>query len=58
VTPAPPDVIVRSFDRHGLDVKEIRPASAEEIRTTGSTWAKRLGAGTARTVTLLRATKR
>jgi 16S rRNA (adenine(1408)-N(1))-methyltransferase len=58
VIPPPPDAIVRSFDRHGLDVKEIRPASVEEIRATGSTWAKRLGAGTARTVTLLRAMKR
>lgn len=30
---------------HGLDVQEFRPATAAEIRATGSSWARRLAAG-------------
>jgi hypothetical protein len=31
--------------RHGLCVDAFRPASAEEVATSGSTWARRLTAG-------------
>jgi hypothetical protein len=42
----------------GFDVHELRQASAEEVASTGSTWAKRLRAGIDRPVTLLRAVRR
>jgi hypothetical protein len=58
VPPLLDEVLVERFDRHGLAVKEIRPASIEEIRATGSSWAKRLGAGSSRPVTRLLATRR
>jgi 16S rRNA (adenine(1408)-N(1))-methyltransferase len=31
--------------RHGLDVYDLRPATADELARTRSTWARRLGAG-------------
>jgi 16S rRNA (adenine(1408)-N(1))-methyltransferase len=46
------------FAAVGLDVCEIRPASALELGSTGSTWAKRLRAGVDREVTVLRAVRR
>jgi 16S rRNA (adenine(1408)-N(1))-methyltransferase len=57
-TPVPDDALHRSFDAHGLQVIEMRLASPQEVRSTGSSWAKRLGAGSKRPVTLLRALKR
>ena len=33
------------WSQHGLVVCDLRPATAQEIAATGSTWAKRLGAG-------------
>jgi 16S rRNA (adenine(1408)-N(1))-methyltransferase len=50
--------LATAFARHGLDVRELRQASLDEIHATRSSWAKRLGAGTTRPVTLLRATRR
>jgi 16S rRNA (adenine(1408)-N(1))-methyltransferase len=35
---------------HGLEVCELRRATADEIRSTGSTWARRLRADSQRTV--------
>jgi 16S rRNA (adenine(1408)-N(1))-methyltransferase len=37
----------------GLQLAEIRPATAAEIAASGSTWAKKLRAGSARPVTRL-----
>jgi 16S rRNA (adenine(1408)-N(1))-methyltransferase len=47
-----------AFDEHGLQVVEDRPATADEIDATGSSWAKRLRAGVDRPVTLVRAVRR
>ena len=47
-----------AFDEHGLQVVEERPATADEIDATGSSWAKRLRAGVDRPVTLVRAVRR
>jgi 16S rRNA (adenine(1408)-N(1))-methyltransferase len=52
-----PDWLVDRFDAEGLQVVELREASLEEIAATGSSWAKRLGAGRDRPATLLRAVK-
>ena len=38
------------WDAHGLAVCDLRRATAEEIQATGSTWARRLRAGSQRTV--------
>ena len=46
------------FGAAGLEVCELRPASASDLGSTGSTWAKRLGAGVDRPVALLRAVRR
>lgn len=42
------------YARHGLSVVESRPATADEVSASGSSWAKRLRAGQERPVTLLR----
>jgi hypothetical protein len=42
------------YAAQGLALLEARPASAEEIARTHSTWAKRLGAGAARSVWAVR----
>ena len=52
-----PGWLVDRFDAEGLQVVELRDASAEEIAATGSSWAKRLGVGRHRPATLLRAVK-
>ena len=41
-----------------FEICDLRPAVAAEVAATGSTWAKRLGAGVDRPVTLLRAVRR
>jgi 16S rRNA (adenine(1408)-N(1))-methyltransferase len=46
-----------AFDLHGLRLIEERPATAEEIAATGSSWAKRLRPGVDRPVTLVRAVR-
>jgi 16S rRNA (adenine(1408)-N(1))-methyltransferase len=42
------------YERHGLELVEARPATRDEVAGSHSSWAKRLRAGTARPVTLLR----
>jgi 16S rRNA (adenine(1408)-N(1))-methyltransferase len=55
VPPVPPaDALAGAYARHGLRLLESRPATAAEIAASGSSWAKRLRAGAARPVTLLR----
>jgi 16S rRNA (adenine(1408)-N(1))-methyltransferase len=49
-----PDALPGAYARHGLELAEARPATAAEIAASRSSWAKRLRAGTARPVTLLR----
>jgi len=46
--------LAASYARHGLRLVEMRAATPEEIAASGSSWAKRLRAGAARPVTLLR----
>jgi 16S rRNA (adenine(1408)-N(1))-methyltransferase len=46
-----------TYARHGLCLAEVRPATAAEVAASGSSWAKRLRAGRARPVTLLRFTR-
>ena len=51
----PPDALATAYARHGLRLAEHRPATPEEVAASGSSWAKRLRAGSAaRPVTLLR----
>jgi 16S rRNA (adenine(1408)-N(1))-methyltransferase len=45
------------YDAHGLRLIEARPATENEIAETNSTWAKRLRAGFARPVTLVRSVR-
>ncbi|HWT26201.1 MAG TPA: hypothetical protein VN213_22020, partial [Solirubrobacteraceae bacterium] len=47
-------VLARAYARHGLALEESRPATTAEVAAAGSTWAKRLRAGAARPVTLIR----
>jgi 16S rRNA (adenine(1408)-N(1))-methyltransferase len=46
--------LAAAYARHGLRLVEARPATAAEIAASGSSWAKRLRAGSARPVTFLR----
>jgi 16S rRNA (adenine(1408)-N(1))-methyltransferase len=50
----PVDELAAAYARHGLELVEARPATAEEIAASGSSWAKRLRAGNGRPVTLVR----
>lgn len=43
-----------AYQRQGLDLVDMRPATPEEVAGSGSSWAKRLRAGRERPVTLLR----
>jgi len=54
----PPYPAEERFAAAGFDVSDVRPATADEVAVTGSTWAKRLRAGVERPVTLLRAVRR
>jgi 16S rRNA (adenine(1408)-N(1))-methyltransferase len=54
VLPADPRSLQPGFAAFGLALTEAREATREEIRGSHSTWAKRLGAGSRRPVTLLR----
>jgi 16S rRNA (adenine(1408)-N(1))-methyltransferase len=47
------DELAAAHARHGLTLVEARPATRAEVAASGSSWAKRLRAGTARPVTLL-----
>jgi 16S rRNA (adenine(1408)-N(1))-methyltransferase len=53
----PADELAAAYARHGLRLLEARPATAAEVAASGSSWAKRLRAGSERPVTLLRATR-
>jgi hypothetical protein len=48
------DVLAAAYGRHGLELVEAREATTAEIAASHSSWAKRLRAGSARPVTLLR----
>jgi 16S rRNA (adenine(1408)-N(1))-methyltransferase len=55
VPPVPPAAeLAAAYARHGLELVEARPATGAEVAASGSSWAKRLRAGSARPVTLLR----
>jgi 16S rRNA (adenine(1408)-N(1))-methyltransferase len=55
VAPVPPaEALAAAYARAGLGLVEARPATADEIEATRSSWAKRLRAGTARPITRLR----
>ena len=49
-----PGELTAVYGRHGLGLVEARPATPAEVAASGSSWAKRLRAGSARPVTLLR----
>jgi 16S rRNA (adenine(1408)-N(1))-methyltransferase len=49
-----PGALAATYARHGLRLLESRPAEPAEIAASASSWAKRLKAGTARPVTLLK----
>ena len=51
--PAPAG-LAAAYARHGVRLVEARPATPGEVAASGSSWAKRLRAGRARPVTLLR----
>jgi 16S rRNA (adenine(1408)-N(1))-methyltransferase len=53
--PVPPrTTLAPVYERHALDLVEMRPATPEEVAASGSSWAKRLRAGRERPVTLMR----
>jgi 16S rRNA (adenine(1408)-N(1))-methyltransferase len=53
--PVPPwGTLARAYERHELELAELRPARPDEVSASGSSWAKRLRAGRDRPVTLLR----
>jgi 16S rRNA (adenine(1408)-N(1))-methyltransferase len=43
-----------AYARHGLELVQMRPATPEQVASSGSSWSKRLRAGRDRPVTLLR----
>ena len=45
--------LAAAYARHGLELREARPATLAEVAASGSSWAKRLRAGAARPVTRL-----
>lgn len=53
----PPEELAAAYPRHGLELADARPAKASEVAASHSSWAKRLRAGTARPVVLLRLRK-
>jgi hypothetical protein len=48
------DELAARYARHGLELLEARAAAADEVAATRSSWAKRLRAGSARPVTMLK----
>jgi 16S rRNA (adenine(1408)-N(1))-methyltransferase len=49
-----PAELAAAYACHGLSLVEVRAATSAEVAASGSSWAKRLRAGSARPVTLLR----
>ena len=41
------DRVIRSFGEAGLQAIDVRPATGDDLAATGSSWAKRLRAGSA-----------
>ena len=55
MSPVPPrGELAPVYERHGLELVELRQATPEEVAASSSSWAKRLRAGRDRPVTLLR----
>jgi 16S rRNA (adenine(1408)-N(1))-methyltransferase len=53
--PLPPWTrLATAYERHRLELVEMRPATPDEVARSSSSWAKRLRAGRDRPVTLLR----
>jgi 16S rRNA (adenine(1408)-N(1))-methyltransferase len=50
----PPDELAAAYAGYGLSLAEARAATPAEVAASRSSWAKRLRAGKARPVTLLR----
>jgi 16S rRNA (adenine(1408)-N(1))-methyltransferase len=50
----PAEQLAAAYARHGLALVEARPATPAELAASRSSWAKRLRAGAARPVTLVR----
>ena len=50
----PAAALAAAYARHGLRLLDARPARADEVAASGSSWAKRLRAGRERPVSLLR----
>jgi 16S rRNA (adenine(1408)-N(1))-methyltransferase len=50
----PAERLAAAYGIHGLELVETRPATAAEVAATRSSWAKRLRAGSARPVTMLK----
>jgi 16S rRNA (adenine(1408)-N(1))-methyltransferase len=48
------EALARAYAHHDIELVEARAAAPEEVAASGSSWAKRLRAGAARPVTLLR----
>jgi 16S rRNA (adenine(1408)-N(1))-methyltransferase len=54
VSPMPAgEALAAAYARHGLALLEARAATPAEVAASGSSWAKRLRAGTARPVAFL-----
>ena len=53
--PFDPWSLAPAYERAGIPLREIRSARVDEIAASRSAWAKRLGAGSSRPVTQLRA---
>jgi len=48
----PSDALAAAYGRHGLGLRDVRPATVDDVTASRSSWAKRLRAGTgARPVT-------
>ncbi len=48
--PVAAGALAKRWASHGLRLEGVRPATVAELRATGSTWARRLGAGRERPV--------
>jgi 16S rRNA (adenine(1408)-N(1))-methyltransferase len=51
------DALAGAYDRHGLAVTRVRPATPADVAASRSAWGKRLGAGTRRPAWRLEATR-
>jgi 16S rRNA (adenine(1408)-N(1))-methyltransferase len=58
IAPLSSPALASALLRHGFEPLEMRDATVDEIVASRSSWAKRIGAGAIRRVTLLRAVRR